>query len=341
MTGRAELVVHIGTGKAGSTAIQRVLEEERARLAEQGIGWLGRLLEHAPGEERAGWQRPGGDAALFHGLPPERAAAEIHTVLSGALETAAARGMNRLVWSHEAIFARREGVAPALTRLAAEGWPVRAVVYLRRHDRWAQSAYAQWGLRHKSYEGPVRPFSDWIAERPPRFAAPLRFWAETLGTGLEPVNLDVAGDAAADVVTRIGAVGIAGRRVYKTPAPAALLAQAIHNGRFPGEVTPDRFQRLGHALGRECFDASPLPEPAALFPTAADLAEVRAEAADDIAEVNAILARYAAPPLSFEPPAPGAPPPSDWETTQVLFRMVLSLQEQVIRLRRRLDEIER
>src|SRR5437667_280063 len=52
-------------------------------------------------------------------------------------------------------------VAPAFNAVA-DRVQLEIVAYLRRQDRWAVSAYKQWGIKHKTYEGPVQPFTKWF-----------------------------------------------------------------------------------------------------------------------------------------------------------------------------------
>ncbi len=39
-------------------------------------------------------------------------------------------------------------------------------------------AYAQWGLKHKTYAGPLQPFERWIETKTATFATRLRPWLD-------------------------------------------------------------------------------------------------------------------------------------------------------------------
>ena len=340
MTGMTTLIVHIGQGKTGSTAIQRALEAGRERLLEQGVAYLGRMLEYCGTSDPRAWQTPDGAVGLLHRMDHTRAEAEIGRVLGAELARLSARGIHTAIWSNEALFARHHGAAPALAALRGEGHPVKAVAYLRRHDRWAKSAYAQWGIRHKSYSGPVMPFADWVAARPVRFAEPLGVWNGAMGADLILRNFDDVDDVVADFAALAGIAGLDPIRSYETPPPAVLIAWALYNSLRDDEVTPDRFARLLNATGLLAGPPPALPEARDLLPSDADLAAVLQASAEDIAKVNTLLAERGVAPFDSAAPANGVTPPDDWEMMQLMMAMVFSLQDQVLRLRRRLNELE-
>jgi len=340
MSTGVRLLVHIGQGKTGSTSVQRTLEASRDALVAQGIHDFGRMLEHCDTSPPKSWQHADGAVELLHRMDDDRAADEIFDVLSAALDSLDGTGARLSIWSNEALFERRRGVLSALARLRAAGRHVDALVYLRRHDNWARSAYAQWGIRHKSYEGPVMPFRDWIAKRPVHYAGTLEDWNTALGDDLAVRNFETVEDVVGDVLERIGATGITPARLYETPRMDKLVAWAVNNSRSAGEVQPDRFARLLHNAKMAETDAPQLPDPAALLPGADDLRAVREGAAADIARVNAVLSEKGEPPFDDAPGRAPPAPPDTWQLLQFVMDMVFSQQEQIIRLRRRIEDLE-
>ena len=334
-----ELVVHIGHGKAGSTSIQRTLDHAQTELRAQGIAYLGRTLEHCTAREPFSWQTPEGAARLLHAMPPDLAAAEIVEVLSAELSHLRGAGIERAIWSNEALFARHEPAIAGLTALRDAGHTVRVALYLRRHDHWAKSAYFQWGIRHKSYKGPVMGFEDWVAARPVGFAGPLGRWQEAFGQDLDLRNFHAVGDVVADFLRIAGARDIATITAYETPSPRVLAAWALYNSLSEEEQTPDRFARVLNALG--FLGAEPTaPDLDALFPSSEDLERILDAAADDVDAVNAAFREKGVADFTDVPAPRGAAAPGQAELMAMTMQMVFRLQEQVLRLKRQVRDLE-
>ncbi len=336
-----KLIVHIGQGKTGSTAIQRTLAGHRDAVRAAGAAYLGIMLEQCETARPMDWQVPQAAHRLFHQMEDDQVADQVYAVLREELERLGTAGVHTAIWSHEAIFARRVGVSEALMRLRREGVDLRIICYLRRHDRLARSSYSQWGIRHKPYDGPVQPFSQWIVDHPVRYGDIVEFWAERFDDAFEPVNYDVLDDVVSDFMGRTGLPEIAGDRHYETPKASILAAWATYNSRSEAPILPERFNRIMHHARLNSGPLPNLPDPAALFPSDADLAQVLDGAEADLARVNAVLTGRGQPEFSTKDPAVAAPVPSDWEMLQLALSMVFSLQEQVIQLRKQLDTLDR
>ena len=339
MSRRTKLVVHIGTGKTGSTAIQQHCDAARQDLLRQGIAYLGSALEHCGTRSPFDWQLRSGAVSLLHGPDPATKEAEVHSVLNEELARLTDAGVPTALWSNEALFARHEGIIAALERLVAEGTDLSVVVYLRRHDTWSRSAYFQWGIRHKSYRGPVKRFAEWIHEHPVRFGDDLAAWNDALAKSLLPRNYDLVEDVTADLLSLIGARDIGTRRALPTPGPVELTAWAAYNDRFEAEVLPNVFGNLLENAGLPNRARHSLPPPDLLFPTEEDLGAVRDGARDDLNRINVILKGHGEPPLSLDGSMTAEMPPSHWEMLQFLMSMAFSLQERVDELSRRLDDL--
>lgn len=335
------LIVHIGQGKTGSTSIQHALNSNLDALKSQGIHYLGHMLENGGTKQKQSWQHPGGVWQLLHQMPDETVTDQVAKVLGETLDHLSETGTKVAVWSNEALFQRRLGVAPALVKLRAAGRPISVVAYLRRHDSWAQSAYAQWGIKHKTNTGPVRSFRDWIIDNPVRFAEPLDYWNQQLGQDFQIVNFDKTDNVTEDFLSRIGATGIAAHRVYETPSTDVLSAWAVHNSRFPTETLPGSFMRILNASGVLNEPAPDVADPKDLLPSADDLADVLTDASEDFDRVNALLAKKGQPQFDKAAPAKPKAAPTDWEMTKLLMTMVSSQQEQIIRLRKRVEVLEK
>jgi hypothetical protein len=140
------LVLHIGSGKTGTSSIQQFLRINRPRLARRGI-----LYPHAPGRARhtqlgffvkteaelartVEWTRAGhGDVAAFQ--------EDFERRLTDEIRTAAPK---RVVMSDEALYNLSDDSVRRLRALADRiADRVRVVVYLRRQDDQLISRYQQ------------------------------------------------------------------------------------------------------------------------------------------------------------------------------------------------------
>lgn len=348
MPGIPRLIVHIGAGKTGSSSIQMTLDRNPRVLAAAGVRYLGLMLEHAtarPVAARPAWQRQTGSPDFFERTAPDECNAAMHDILSAELDHLAAAGIRTAVWSNEWMYGRHDRVIGAVEKLRDAGVPVTVLCYLRRHDKWAQSAYLQWGVKNKNYAGPIRSFDDWIAGQKVAMHSDVAPWIERFGTDVQLVNFDAAGDTVADFAGRIGVeIGEAGMtpmRENVTPEAELLAAWAVHNNRIQEPVPMGRFQNLTAHLRAVDRTGSELPPLSDLLPTAERLAGVLSDEAEDIAAVNAAFAACGEPPFDLSAPALPIRAPDGWELDRYLLKTVFSLQEQVENLRRRVIELER
>ena len=147
MTGTCvELVLHIGTGKTGTSSVQEFLRRNQSRLAERGV-----LFPRSPGRTRhvrlglaissdeqvvrtLEWQRVGRpDPATFRRQIQNRLLREIE-----------AAGLPRVLLSDEALYGNTEKSMERLRRLVDRfAASVRILVYLRRQDEHLVSRYQQ------------------------------------------------------------------------------------------------------------------------------------------------------------------------------------------------------
>jgi len=152
---QGEVVLHIGRNKAGSTTIQDFCLEQRAELRARGVEYVmfGHLADSQPGV--AGF-------VTFDEL------------LS---DLRARPGARRLV-SNEFMFGWPDEFTEDAAKALA-GVDVQIIVYLRRYDQWAASAYAEETRRGMNMRG----IDDYLAWLGPRVSAwpHLRKWGECFG----------------------------------------------------------------------------------------------------------------------------------------------------------------
>lgn len=327
------LTVHIGAGKTGSTSIQFTLQRNREALTAQGTAYLGLMLEEVPGlAGQHDWCVAGRPQAYFQAPDPARADDEVVAAVLDTLRRLGADGIREAVWSNEAFLTRAGRIVAILERLQAAGVRLRILCYLRRHDGWAKSAYVQFGIRFKTYTGPLRPFADWAAAQDLTFARHLRTWDRLFPGAVEVFNYDALPDVVEHFMATIGVTGLAAVAGNRTPPPPVLAAWAVFNGQREQRVMPHEFQALARPLGIVESSRREVPPLGALLPSEDDLARVRDDCREDLEALNTRLAQAGQPRLGDgAPPRPGSAP-DGWGMDHLLLEMVFSLQAQVSRL---------
>jgi hypothetical protein len=331
------LIFHIGAGKTGTSSIQQALQANDDLLRQRGVWYLGLALEHAV--HLHGWQRPAGEGA-FSALPREEGEQQLRQVLQATLRKAQEQGLHTLVWSNEAFFDRHDNTFGPLQELCSEGVDVQVLAWVRCHEDWAQSAYIQWGINHKTYQGPLRSFRDYTRIRPPVFATTLRTFADKLPGRLQVRNFDAATDAVSDFCLAAGLepLPVSEGRHNVTGGNAELLMRAVLNNSVPDPVLPMWFDRLiGQHVG---FGQDPQQYMARLLPTAADLEQVGQLCAADFAAVNALLVGQGQQPLAAQGHAPRSPQVDEHQLLLALVQLTAILARRVETLDTRLKALK-
>ncbi len=336
---KPKLVVHIGAGKTGSSSIQETLGANEDVLEAAGIKYLGLMLEHANQKHDVDWQYKGGSPRFFK-LDPAQAVQECYTALRAELESLANTAIHTAVWSNEWIWGRGAHILPALEKLKGDGYPVEIICYVRRHDKWIQSAYAQWGIKHKSYPGPIRPFSEWRKGRNFEFYPTLKTWQDAFQDAFALFNYDAVGDVVAHFNGTIGAPPMDNSDDNITPSAEVLAAWAVFNGRYTNEVGADRFESFLRRTGLLDRDALAVPELVELLPQRRDFAELRREFSEDRARVNVILAHQGQPGLAADEVTVSDSQIDAWKMNQLLLRLLFSMQSQISSLHARVKRLE-
>lgn len=324
------LVVHIGAGKTGSTSIQMGLKQSRAALAERGIKYLGLMLEAAENKLYP-WQSPGTHIATQRErlkLFVEEAAGIIFAEADKLPEDGV------LIWSNEQFLRMSDLVIPVLDLIKTRGsLQFSVIVYLRAHDEWARSAYFQWGIKHKTYSGPVRGFKSWVAESPPRFSPLLKPWDERFSNQLEVRNFDAVGDVVKDFGSLLGVDLSSSGKANESLQLEDLYLRSLFNSQFSAPTSVAQFNKdvapragVPGTVGLHDF--------CKMLPSASDLAQVWADSTLDVMAVNTLLAARGQAPLQ---PQSLSRPASEID----LAKLVERLSEIVVSQATRLSEVER
>ena len=166
-----ELILHIGTGKTGSTSIQSLLKSHEKDVMAHGVffsGYMFDLLSDKP----FSWQKNAG-TEVFNQLPAEQRKHELEAVLDAAKREAVEKNCTKIIWSNEALCNM-----PHVASIIESVWDddVSIIAYLRRNDDYAVSAYKQWGLKHKIHKGELLSFPDFTKVFPVTFHDRLIKW---------------------------------------------------------------------------------------------------------------------------------------------------------------------
>jgi hypothetical protein len=330
------------------------------------------MLEHASIKE-FDWQFRGGTLKLRAETAANRDRAIIQ-ILRKCSRRAEKNGKHTMVWSNEAFFDAAPMILPALKQLKSE-IDIQVLAYVRRHDKWVKSAYTQWGIKQKMYEGPLLSFHDWLkqsnfdfygnrSETPgvaakadtsfagvanaspdsPRYFFPrLDCWSQADPSWLVVRNFDAHGDVVKDFLNWAGVVetGIRVIRTNESPTDAILALWALHNAQSEEKVHAKEFQSVlarANMLEHQQIDA---PRLATLLPSSTDLEAFSVEMTEDRNQVNHLLMQAGEPPLQVGNLRVDTTDVSDLQLLAGLVRIAGQQQKEIIDLRREIQKLRR
>ena len=239
-----DIIFHIGMGKTGTSSIQRALQNGTETLAAHDAHYLGMWFDMIAPRFRG---HEGLDG--FCKSPADAKEAAAGTFLSVLSDIARNSGAKTFIMSNEGFFGEGEGLKPFIDALRPHA-NVRLVAYMRPAREWLPSAFAQWGVRHKTYPGPIQPFGERAKLLIGQYNG-IRAWHQHFNDILEVRKHTKSIDVVADFSEVIGIPLPAGERHLERSEPAEMVLQAMFNNRFPKPVLPDRFRRTVIGSGRE------------------------------------------------------------------------------------------
>lgn len=333
-----DFIVHIGTGKTGSSSIQKTLAGAKPQLDPRQVAYIGLMGEVGP-VQKYQWQRSGGWPSLL-ALGRQQARAELANLLTEKLESLAKSGIKTVIWSNESLFGSDQIVLPLLEGLSQRGARIKVIVYIRRHDAWAQSAYLQWGVKHKTTKGPVKSFREWITVRKVAFHKELLPWIESSWLQLFVRNFDACGDVVTDFLTCVDLhdAGIVVRRENETPNAVALALWAIYNSQNDEPVLPVQLQgtlKRGGLLGGAPREANL----ADLVPQSDDIEKLRASCEADRAALNEVFRSCGQPDMATDPIRVKSMEVSQGQINAALLLLIKRQDDQIQWLRNQLFKL--
>lgn len=294
-----KLIVHIGTGKTGSTAIQKCLRLQRPQLNDQGFYYWGLNLEHAPSRRRRDWQQPGGIAQLQK-MSKEEATSELTIVLEESLSEV--QEGSTIIWSNESIYEMPDVYQPVFKAAQANhDVTIILIAYARSMPSFILSAYKQWGVKHKTYPGPVKSFRGWVAANKNflAYSRKLLEWDKAFPGQFKIYNYDSLDDVVehftAHSLIPVDASQLKeAARQNESPDDILLAIYALHNSRFPDPVLPSRIAQL-LAEGGLAAGINQIGNLAKIYPSKQDLDEETAFINEETQCLNQILQRQNQP----------------------------------------------
>lgn len=151
------LLLHIGSSKTGSSALQQTLYRERQRLAEAGVVYPDRAIAAYAQHVLFAAIHPGAWNLHRDVLPEDRDAYFFETA-AAMLEDARAAGASTLLLSSEYLWGNFPAALYEKIRTAFAACAIEIVAFLRRPDDWLISSYLQ-----AVKSGEARDFETWAA----------------------------------------------------------------------------------------------------------------------------------------------------------------------------------
>ena len=146
--GAKKLLLHVGMGKTGTSSIQKALELSSAKLRAEGVNYLGgsfKIVGTSLAEK----------AGSFFSLDADEISKFSFEVEAYIKEQ---EGINLHILSSETLLDKYNGLKRFAEILETKGVEVSIIIFVRSPDEWLPSAYSQWGLYHKTYNGKIKDF---------------------------------------------------------------------------------------------------------------------------------------------------------------------------------------
>jgi len=295
-----ELIVHIGQGKTGSTSIQSALKQSHDELiSHQRVKYLGLQFETCNIKLYC-WQVEEPWKMLTQ-KPSEKAISEILHLLTSIIETEKANGTKKLIWSNESLFDHIDIVEPVLSKIQNSGVKVNVILYLRKSDDWAQSAFIQWGIKHKTYSGQIQNFSKWI-KRDLSLLTKIDKLQNSLNLPINIRNFENLDCVLTDFckIVDISINSGENTRDNMSPGNAAIGLWALYNNQFEEQILPNDLYPLlssSNVLNKK-YKGIKFEN---LFATQHDIDQINEIYLNDSEKVNNYLKLNGQPPFSNAP----------------------------------------
>lgn len=334
---KRKLILHVGMGKTGSSSIQKTLRMAGPQLESVGIKYVGLMLEHIPRTPRYDWQKAGGWPILIK-LDHDTATEQLINVLKQA-DVTLPQTIDTFVWSNESLFEGGAIVHDALE--AVRGlFDIDLVGYIRRPDSWITSAYLQWGIKHKSYVGPLKSFRDWSDDRLYSVVDNIESW-EPYGDNVHFFNFDAIDDVTRhflELYLPHVEKEVVSSRENETPPPVGMALFAYYNSLFDEQVLPSELAPLLHRSGvlEKYHKVRPYNN---LLPSQEDVGRYIEHNAHEIRRVNEYFSEHGQPEFELSELKVKDYSSNQQDINRALLKMIKYLSLEVASLNNKLEKL--
>lgn len=279
-----KLILHIGMGKTGSSALQAALRSSKDTLVDQGAEYLGMWFDMlSPRYKGLANQEK------FFNQSNEELAESGRRLLEVFEERRRERGITTFILSNEAFSGHAHVFRPILDVLLANGVDVLAIGYARDPASWLPSAYVQWGVRDKVNMGPVPPYAEKATELVNWYRG-LIAWKEMMNNKVEIRPYDQADDIVQDFADSIGLkLELPSSRVLERGEDVEILLRAIFNNRFQEHVLPQRFDRVVLPARKQVISVDEMAARSLDYRETSDIIQKAAPLFDDFTKKPALI----------------------------------------------------
>lgn len=336
-----QLIIHIGTGKTGSTAIQSALNNHADILCSRSVYYWGLNLEGAMSAPLFPWQSPHG-IGILQRIKPEEAKQQLSQVLMQACSDLPADAV--ALWSNESIYERPQVYIPVIRESAiSHNIDLRLVCFARQHRSYVISAYKQWGIKHKTYRGPIQGFKNWTKNNLDflSFGRKIAVWDKAFGGKLHLINYESTNDVLADFLALLPAgvsdlIKVSKRRPNASLHQSLLSFFALYNNQFQDPVPPRQVEKLLQSYSvRDKFHQ--LIDLNDLYPDREALDEVEGLLTEDISLMDTLMQKHHQPLLSH---VKKAEEDSAFSGTQACTSLVSILLTIILKQEERINKLE-
>lgn len=248
------LIVHIGTGKTGTTTIQNFFKKNFSlkhsssnKSIPSNTYYIGLNFEEVPDNLLTYRWQSAGSMAWLNG-ETQKVSKNILQILESI------HGLtdenSTVIWSNESIHLSPNLFANVIYDFASRNKvDLKIIVFVRNHLDFLKSAYLQWGIKHKTYPGPIMPLPEWVKlnSKTLNFGAKIAEWNEIFGDQLIVKNYDQCRNLIAYFAEILSVNNDKDIRNYidqnprqnTTPNELNLLMFAIYNGFFDEPKMPN------------------------------------------------------------------------------------------------------
>lgn len=238
-----KIVFHVGMGKTGTTSIQGGLDVNADSLVKLKVRYLGPWFDVFD-ETYSGRANQRG----FFSLPADEQIVFAKRYFEYLREISKKDGVEIFIVSNESLWGQSNTLKPFFKTLASL-MTVEFIAYARNPDDWLRSAYSQWGISHKTYQGRVRSFESRSRPLIKSYREVLE-WVRLYGKDFMLCDYDTAGDVFEHFIKSVGIKsGLTARRLHSRSSDAQLVLRLLLNDRHKEIVEPELFNKVVQSRG--------------------------------------------------------------------------------------------